>query len=346
MHRIDDTLVLTERQNRILRAVIEEYIATAQPVSSSFIADMADIRASSATIRNEMGRLEEVGLLLQPHTSAGRIPTDLGYRYYVDHLLTEYRLQRDLHPQQAQQRDAGIEATCRLLGQLTKYTTLALVSGWQEYRLQQIEVAPVGDDQLLVVIVTDNHQVLHSLSTVPDRPGPAQLRQLNDLLNEEFNGKPLTELSEEALRRAVTKLPHLPNTFFRNAPEYVRRGLSETHAESKMHVEGATYIFEQQDFAEVPKLRALMEALQEESVFEQLFMQSTTGEIMLSIGTENPHPGLGDCALVFTSYPVSEHVTGRVGVLGPKRMPYRQIIRIVDAVVHNLDQRFGANPNE
>lgn len=341
MNRTEDTLLLTERQNIILRAVIEEYIATAQPVSSSLIAELANIYASSATIRNEMGRLEDMGLLLQPHTSAGRIPTDLGYRYYVNHLLTEYHLQRRQQTAPQPPRDSGIESTCRLLGQLTKYTTLALVSGWQEYRLQQIELAPVGDDQLLVVIVTDNHQVLHSLTTVPDRPMPAQLRRLNDLLNEEFDGKALSELTEEALRHAVTKLPHSSSSFFDYAPDYVRRGLAETHPEAKMYVEGATYIFEQEDFAEVPKLRALMEALQEESVFEQLFMRSISGEISLSIGTENPHPGLGDCALVFTSYQLSENITGSVGVLGPKRMPYRNIISIVDAVVNNLDQRLG-----
>ena len=341
MSHTEDALLLTERQNNILRAVIEEYIATAQPVSSSLIAEQSNMSSSSATIRNEMGRLEEMGLLLQPHTSAGRIPTDLGYRYYVNHLLNEYHTQRRKQTTHQPPRDPGVESTCRLLGQLTKYTTLALVSGWQEHRLQHIELAPVGDDQLLVVIVTDNHQVLHSLTTVPDRPIPAQLRRLNGLLNEEFGGKALSELTEEALRRAVTKLPHSSNSFYDYAPTYVRRGLAETQPEARMHVEGATYIFEQEDFAEVPKLRALMEALQEESVFEQLFMRSISGEISLSIGTENPHPGLGNCALVFTSYQLSEHITGRVGVLGPKRMPYRNIISIVDAVVHNLDQRLG-----
>ena len=237
-------------------------------------------------------------------------------------------------------RDAGVEATCKLLGELTKYTALALVSGWQEHRLQHVEIAPVGDDQLLVLLVTDNHQVLHSLTSVAERPQPARLRQLNDLLNSEFAGKPLAELTEDALQLAVTKLPHASGDWLDFAPELVRRGLAKSPADAHVHVEGATYIFEQQDLTNLPRLRALMEALQEESVFAQLFERAVPGEVMLSIGTENPHPGLEDCAVVFTSYYLSEHTTGRVGVLGPKRMHYRNVIATVNSVVKNLDKRF------
>lgn len=335
----DHTLVLTERQEAILQALIEDYIATAQPVSSSILAERPEIRTSSATVRNEMARLEELGLLYQPHTSAGRIPTDLGYRYYVDHIVKPGQLpEQNLH---VIPRDPGIEATCRLLGDLTRYTTLALVPGWQEHRLQHIELATVGHDQLLVMLVTDDQQVLHSLSTIPELPNPARLRQLNDLLNSEFKGKCLSELTDDALARAMEKLPHAPNDLARHAPELVRRGLSQERATPRIHLEGTTHIFEQQEFADLPKLRALMEALHEESVFERLFTSTRAGEIKVSIGAENPHPGLEDCALVFTSYHITEHATGRVGILGPKRMKYRQVIGTMTAVVNNLDKRMG-----
>lgn len=347
MSRFDETVVLTERQTAILRAVVEEYIATAQPVSSSTIADRPRIMASSATVRNEMARLEELGLLLQPHTSAGRIPTDLGYRYYVDHLLTVYQLERDHVPAlSSSPRDPGIEATCKLLGELTRFTALALVAEWQEHRLEHIELAPVGSDQLLVMLVTDNRQVMHSLTTVHDRPDTVRLRQLNDLLNREFAGTPLTGLTEDAVRRAVEKLHRAPDDFMRQAPELLRRGLENSYPETRVHLEGTTHIFEQQDFADLPKLRALMEALHEESVFERLFMRATPGEITVSIGAENPHPGLEDCAVVFTSYQLSTHTSGRVGVLGPKRMPYRSVIHILDAVVGNLDRRLTPPPGD
>lgn len=339
MSRLDDTLILTERQTAILRAVVEVYIATAQPISSGAIASRTDIHASPATVRNEMARLEEVGLLLQPHTSAGRIPTDLGYRYYVDHLLTELQMQRQGAPAPSTAHDPGVEATCKLLGQLTKYTVLALVSGWQEQRLHHIELATVADNQLIVMLVTDNRQVLHSLATVPDRPSPARLRQLNDLLNQDFVGKPLADLTEEAIAKVVAKLPHITSDFYRQTPGLVRRGLESTPQDTRVYVEGTTYIFEQQDFSDIPKLRALMEALQEESIFERLFARSVDGEIAVSIGAENPHPGLEDCAIVFTSYATSEYSTGRVGVLGPKRMQYRSVIRSIDSVVNHLDKQ-------
>ncbi|MHB9134262.1 MAG: heat-inducible transcriptional repressor HrcA [Armatimonadota bacterium] len=337
MGRLEETIILSERQIAILQAVVEEYITTAQPISSSAIADRPDIQASPATVRNEMAHLEELGLLLQPHTSAGRIPADLGYRYYVNHLLTRYQFLRAAPALAPVPRDPGVVATCKVLGELTRYTALALVPGWETHRLQHIELAPVGEEQLLVMLVTDNRQVLHSLTTVENRPSPSRLRQLNDLLNKEFADKPLAELSEEALTTAVAKLPHSPDDFIRHAPELVRSGLAQESAVTRIYVEGTSHIFEQREFADMPKLRALMEALHEESVFEQLFARTLPGEVQVSIGAENPHPGLEDCAIVFTSYQISPHATGRVGILGPKRMPYRSIIQTMNAVVHNLD---------
>ena len=339
------TMVLTARQLTVLRALVEEYVRSAQPVSSTAIADFPGIQASPATVRNEMAHLEELGLLYQPHTSAGRVPTDLGYRCFVNHLMTEYRQQQG-PPQVIPRLDPGVEATCRLLGELTRYTALALVPGWHEQRLRHIELAPVGDDQLLVMLVTDDHQVLHSLSTVQLRPDPSRLRQLNDLLNIEFGGKLLSELTDEAVVTAINKLtPRGVGEFFRQTPELVRRGLPAERSGARMYVEGTTHIFEQLEFAEMPKLRALMEALHEESLFESLFANSQPGEIKVSIGTENPHAGLEDCAVVFTSYEITEHATGRIGVLGPKRMQYRQVIGAVDAVVQNLDRRFKQKPS-
>jgi heat-inducible transcriptional repressor len=332
-------LVLSERQLAILEALVEEYVATAQPVSSGAIVERLALHASSATIRNEMAHLEEHGLLLQPHTSAGRIPTDLGYRVFVDHLLTNYRRLREQPEPMTRPADPGVAATCRLLGELTRYTALALVPEWQQYRLRHIELAPVGQDQLLVVLVTDNQQVLHSLSAIKERPALARLHQLNNLLNDEFGGHFLYELTPEALTAAVAKLPHVPDEFARQAPELVHRGLVQDPTAPRMHVEGTTHIFEQHEFASMPKLRALMDALQEASVFETLFTQSQPGELRVSIGAENPHAGLEDCAIVFTSYQITPNTTGRIGVLGPKRMKYRQVIRAVDVVVHSLNER-------
>ena len=211
--RIEDNYSLTDRQLSILQGLIEEYITTAQPVGSLSLTDHPDIRASSATIRNEMVRLEEMGLLLQPHTSAGRIPTDLGYRVYVQHLIMRQHRQRQRMALTFGPQDPGIEATCRLLGELTKYTALAMLPGWEFRRLQHIELAPVGSDQLLVMLITDDQQVLHSLSTVTERPEPARLRQVNDVLNEHFLGKQLTELTAEAVALAMEHLPHPPANF-------------------------------------------------------------------------------------------------------------------------------------
>jgi heat-inducible transcriptional repressor len=330
----DDKLQLTDRQRAILQAVIEEYVQTAVPVGSSSIADRPDINASPATIRHEMSRLEELGILLQPHTSAGRVPTDLGYRYYVNNILSQYRTGYSSHTQ----HEPGVEATCRLLGELTRYTALAMIPGAQEYRLQHIELAPVGDDQLLIVLVTSDRQVLHSLTNVTDRPDAARLRQLNDLLNQEFMNKLLVEITEETLAAAMVKLPHANDAFYRKAPDILNRSMKQNQSAGRVHLEGTTHLFEQQDFADMPRLRALMEALNEESVFESLFSRIQPGEIQVSIGAENQHSGLEECSIVFTSYSINDGAgIGRVGILGPKRMPYLRVINTINAVVHNVE---------
>ncbi|MEI6521157.1 MAG: heat-inducible transcriptional repressor HrcA [bacterium] len=332
----DDKLQLTDRQRAILQAVIEEYVQTAVPVGSSSIADRPDIHASSATVRHEMSLLEELGILLQPHTSAGRVPTDLGYRYYVNNILSQYRTDKSQLNQQM--REPGVEATCRLLGELTRYTALAMIPGAQEYRLQHIELAPVSDDQLLIVLVTSDRQVLHSLTTVTDRPDPARLRQLNDLLNQEFMNKLLVEITEEALTNAMLKLPNVNAAFYRSAPDLLTRSMKQNQPTGRMHLEGTTHLFEQQDFADMPRLRALMEVLNEESVFETLFNRIQPGEIQVSIGTENPHIGLEECSIVFTSYSINDgDGIGRVGILGPKRMPYQRVINTINTVVHKVE---------
>ncbi len=336
MAQLDDKLQLTDRQRAILQAVIEEYVQTAVPVGSSSIADRPDIHASSATIRHEMSHLEELGILLQPHTSAGRVPTDLGYRYYVNNILSQYHAEKAQLSQQM--REPGVEATCRLLGELTRYTTLAMIPGAQEYRLKHIELAPVGDGQLLIVLVTNDSQVLHSLTNVTDRPDPARLRQLNDLLNQEFANQLLVDITEEALSTAIVKLPNANAAFYRTAPDLLTRSMKQSNPVGRMHLEGTTHLFEQQDFTDMPRLRALMEVLNEESVFESLFNRIQPGEIQVSIGTENPHSGLEECSIVFTSYSLNGGAsTGRVGILGPKRMPYQRVINTISAVVHNVE---------
>lgn len=339
MGQFDDTLTLTRRQQAILKAAVEAFIADPQPVSSAALATHPDIRSSSATVRNEMAFLEEAGLLFQPHTSAGRIPTDRAYRCYVDAVIGDYQRRRRAPAPIPPQRDPGLLATCKLLGDLTRYAALAVVPGWQEHRLRHIELAPVGDDQLLVMLVTMDREVMHSLTTVSHRPGAARLRQLNNLLNTEFRGRLLSELSQEALARVVAALPHMADDFISHTPELVRRGLERDAAAPRVHVEGTAHLFEQLGSLDMPKLRALMAALHEESVFEQLFSRTKPGEIQVSIGAENPHPGLEECAIVFTAYRVAEGGTAGLGIVGPKRMAYRKIMRTIDAVVDNLNTR-------
>jgi len=333
---MDSPIILTERQQLILQAAIEEFIATGAPVSSSNITEKYMISASSATVRNEMSRLEECGLLCQPHTSAGRIPTDEGYKYYSNQLLNTYLKKMSKIPQ-PKVDSSDIRQVTKLLGDLTHYAAFSVVTEKGPKILEHIELSNVGKNQILVVIITTDGDVMHSLSKVSFSLDHTKLKQISNLLNETFYNRIISNITSDEIATALRTLPALGEKFFLEAPTLLASGLTNEDAKPKVYMEGTQNLFQQTDFDDVTSLKHIMQALNEDTIFDSFFKEASVGSITFSIGGENEHKGLSNCAIVFTSYNISENAIGNVGVLGPKRMEYKKVINHFASFLNNLD---------
>ena len=336
---MDLTVILTDRQKLILQATIEEFIATVAPVSSSHITEKYDIAASSATVRNEMAALEEYGLLCQPHTSAGRIPTDEGYRFYSNQLLDTYLDKMSKIPKTPKVDSSDIKQVTKLLGELTHYAAFSVVTEQGPKILEHIELSNIGRNQILVVIITKDGDVLHSLSKVPFTLDHTKLKKISNLLNETFFNRVISSITSEEISFILHKMPSLTDKFIAEAPFLLASGFNSSETDKpKVYMEGTHNLFEQTDFSDINGLKHLMQALNEDSIFDSFFEKSNIGSITFSIGGDNSHMGLSNCAIVFTSYKISNNAVGNVGVLGPKRMEYKKVINHLAGFLNEMEK--------
>jgi heat-inducible transcriptional repressor len=333
---------LDERKCRVLAAVVGAYTATAEPVSSDAVSERIG-GVSSATVRNDMASLEDLGYLDHPHTSAGRVPTDTGYRYYVDHLMPRRR------PTSAERRSVTevlsghqhiepiLEATCQLLSRLTHQAGVTLAPDAQEDTLRHIQMAPVNGRHLLVVAVASSGRAQHALAALPSRIGAPLCRRLSQTLNQRLAGRPLRRITREEVASAIAaaRIQHA-----RAAIEAIYGALADI-AQDRMYVGGAAHILEQHEFADVAKARQLMHLLEAQTPLRRILASLPQGEVSITIGAESPDPGLAECGLVAAAYEVGERAAGAVAIVGPRRMRYDRAAAVVRLVAGTLGQALG-----
>lgn len=329
---------LDERKRRVLAAVVDSHTATAEPVSSSLVAERIG-GVSSATVRNEMSFLEELGYLHHPHTSAGRVPTDAGYRYYVDHLMPHRQ------PTSAERRrvseafsghqhvDPILEATCQLLSRLTHQAGVTLAPDAQEDTLRHIEMAPVNGRHLLVVAVASSGRTQHALAALPERITAALCRRLTQALNQRLAGQPLTGISREDVAAAIAAVRM--QRAARPTTDAVYGAVCEI-AEERLYIGGTSRILEQQEFADSTKARRVIHVLEAQVPLRRVLARLPRDEVAVTIGQESPHPALAECSLVAASYAVGERTMGAVAVIGAKRMRYDRAVAAVSLVARAL----------
>ena len=330
----------TPGERETLAAVVEEHVRTGEAAGSQAVSHRVAKPVSSATIRNRMAALESKGLLSHPHTSAGRVPTDAGYRYYVDELLpasppdpqvvrtvaASLQSQQDLEP--------ALQLTCRLLAELTKQASLASPPDWQEERLQYVEVRDVSRHQVLLVVIGSSGRISHSVVTMSAAPDRVTLRVFSRRLNEHFHGAKLSTITAEALMGVAQGLTAGPE-FCRQAAEVLR---SPGGASRSFLLDGASNMLAYQEFQDTPRLQALMALLEQDHPLADLLGRATTERVTLLIGVESAQPALEDCALVCRAYRLADGTTGTVAVLGPKRMRYDLAIANLNLVVDFLNR--------
>ncbi|HEX5322635.1 MAG TPA: heat-inducible transcriptional repressor HrcA [Capsulimonadaceae bacterium] len=346
---------IDERKQKILQAVVWSYVETAEPVGSEVLAQRyASWGVKSATIRNELAGLAEQGYLRQPHTSAGRIPSDLGYRFHVDHLLVERELdpqtlwatRQDLEAERQETLERILRQTCSLLTRLTHYTSVATPPRPTDVTLRQVFAAPAGHDTLLIVALlstgdTEN-RLLSGQAASLALDNPSALTTALNALNAEWSGNSLDALraAAEVAIAAPADLVGVPEvSLYMALAESVRHVVIAAANEERVVIEGEREILRQPEFQDVAKLEGMLDALQTRARVFELFSTSSHGsEATVVIGYENPVEAMRECSVVTAPYYIGTRERGTLGVVGPTRMDYDHTLPVVSIMARNLSE--------
>jgi heat-inducible transcriptional repressor len=336
---------LSERKRQILKAVVIDYIKTAEPVGSRTVARSYRMGLSSATIRNEMADLEELGFLIQPHTSAGRIPSQRGYRYYVDHLMGQDDLSSDdeealtssLSTEKMREIEQIIVNSAKVLSAATNQTSLIMGPQFKKSAFHQMRILPLDESRGLVVLITDTGFIKNKVIDMKYHLSQAELQQIVTYLNQKLYGLTIdqvtTSLINELKRDLFRRLEILEQAFI-----LLEESLKE-EKQIRVFLGGTTNILNQPEFKDVDKIRRMLNLFEQERLlFKILEETSCDDDITIKIGAENEYEDIQECTLITGSYKIHDKTLGTVGVLGPTRMDYSRVISIMRRLVDHLNQ--------
>ena len=341
---------LSERKKQILRAVVENYIQTAEPVGSKAIVVSAGLKVSSATIRNEMAELETLGYLEQPHTSAGRIPSPKGYRLYVNELMEEHRLTM----QEAQKINEALNLKIRemdqvmteagkIISQLTKYPTFSLTKGTRKATIARYDLLMVEESAFIAVLMTDGQMVKNKLFRLPTPLSETQLQLLGTLLNTSFTGLTLEELGPE-LARVASHAGGEAYGLISLVVSFAMEVLDDLE-HSSIHTAGASQLLNHPEYQDVDKAHKLLTYLSDDPNLAHLtapMMNEGKDEgPKVFIGPENVAEELKDTSVVLASYDIGDGMKGVIGVVGPTRMDYAKVTAKLSYLADNLGKLFN-----
>ncbi len=336
--------MLTERQLLVLHAIVDDYVRSAEPVGSRSISKREAIPYSPATIRNEMADLEELGFLEKPHSSAGRVPSQQGYRYYVDHLLSPHRLTvaeraglSRLTTARLQAMEEVFQESARILSEMTSYVSIVLGPESINERLRHIQIIPMSNQKAVVILVSENGHVENRLVQVDENVTPSDLERTVNLLNERLVGTPLSSLQ----RKLNTELAQLFKAHINNY-EHILHMLQQSMVPAsgeKLFFSGKTNLMEQPEFQDVEKMRLLYKTLEEENLLQKWLRAQQTDGLHVSIGQENELEAFESCSVITASYAIDGRHVGTLGVIGPTRMEYKRMIKVVDSLSKDLTKR-------
>jgi heat-inducible transcriptional repressor len=333
--------VLSERTRRVLASLVRDYIDSGEPVASATLSRRAGLGVSSATIRNVLAQLEDMGYVRQPHTSAGRVPTDLGYRYYVDMLLEARRDTRDQVSVQARLReqagdaplfDRVLSTASHVLFEVSHHVGFAIAPSDEQAIFQRIDFVPLSQSRVLVVMVARGDRVSQKVVDTGEPIAPSALTQAANYLNSEFAGRPLAEVRQAVLAR-IEEERTLYDQLLAVALRLARTTLDGIGTTATVFIDGASTLADGADDAQsvsMTTLRTLLRMVEEKQRLVQLLDAYLDGPgLAVVIGTEHTDPDLRACSVVVASYRDGAR-RGAVGVIGPTRMQYSRAINVVD----------------
>ncbi len=334
---------LGERKEKILNAIIRNYLETGEPVGSRTISKMSEIDLSPATVRNEMSDLEELGYIFQPHTSSGRIPTDKGYRFYVDHMMEikdrEVTEMKDLMIEKTEKMEQILKQVVKVLASNTQYATMISAPNFQKNRLKFIQLSAVDENQILSVVVMEGNIVKNKIIPVDEPLDNETMLKLNMLLNTNLNGLTAAEIN----LGLITRLKEQAGIHEEIIAQVINTVAETIHEDDDLEIytSGATNIFKYPELSDSRRACELISAFEEKDDLVSLINDvQTDGEtgIQVYIGDESPLASMKDCSVVTATYELGEGVKGTIGIIGPKRMDYENVVDNLKNLKGQLDK--------
>ncbi len=340
---------LSDRKMKILHAVIQNYLETGEPVGSRTISKYTDLNLSSATIRNEMADLEELGYIMQPHTSAGRIPSDKGYRLYVDMLMEEK--EQELGEMQEQLLDKAdrmeqlLKQAAKVLASNTNYATMVSTPMNNANKIKFIQLSMVDADQVIAVIVLGGNVIKNKLIPVGEELSNENLLKLNMLLNTTLNGMSIEEINLGLIAR-LKEQAGIHSSVISNVLDAVADAI-QIEEDMQIYTSGATNIFKYPELSDNQSAQEIINAFEEKQQLTELVTQTLAKEdntgIQVYIGDETPVRTMKDCSVVTATYELGDGMKGTIGIIGPKRMDYEHVLKSMKRLQNELDQMFHKN---
>lgn len=333
--------MITNRQKEILKVIVEEYIKTAKPVSSNHICKK--LKCSSATIRNEMVRLEELNLLEKNHFASGRIPSEDGYKYYVENLMTPknmtgedmLKLQTIFRNNSLDLNDT-IKKSIEIISEITNYTAIVLGATSKTNRLKKVEVVPLDENKILSIVITDKGVVQHKILFLPSTVSNEEVRKTVELINKLVVGTPINEVSEKLeyevkpiIKEYVNQYEILYNTFYDAFHEF-------TDAKADVHFGGRTNMLKQPEFSNIDKVKEILGKFDDVNSIEK--MKEEDNGINIYVGSETELTD--DVSVIKTKYSIDGE-EGTIAIIGPKRMEYGRVVALLDYIKNNLGGDHG-----
>lgn len=348
---------LDGRKRTILTAIIQTYLETGEPVGSRTISKYTNLNLSSATIRNEMSDLEEMGYILQPHTSAGRIPSDKGYRLYVDELIKtkdqEVADIKDMMIQKTDKLEKMLKQVVKVLASNTNYAALMTGPVYHQTRLKFIQLTRVSEHQLLAVIVAEGNMVKNQIIEVLEPVTDEELLKLNLLLNTQMNGKTIGEINLDMIT-LMKQQAGIHRQVISSVVDAVAEAIQGDKEDMPVYTSGATNIFKYPELADSSKASELISILEDKQELAEMIMDNISSEaggentgIQVYIGGESPMNNMRDCSVVTATYELGQGMRGTIGIVGPKRMDYANVVDNLKTLQSQLDRIFkNKNPQD
>ena len=344
--RLGENMVLDDRKIRILHAIIQNYLETGEPVGSRTISKYTDLNLSSATIRNEMADLEEMGYIVQPHTSAGRIPSDLGYRLYVDSMMEEKDREieelKEVIIQKEEKVDKVLKNVAKLLANNTNYATVVSAPAVNTNKIKFLQLSRIDEGQLLVVVVAEGNVIKNNVISITKAIDDEMLLKLNLLFNTNLCGKTIEEINLpmiSALKQQAGSYSDIVAEVMDSMVENLK-----VDDELQIYTSGTTNIFKYPELSDHSKASDIIHTFEEKKQLSQLVQDALEEEtetgIQVYIGDETPIQTMKDCSIVTATYDLGEGLRGTIGIVGPKRMDYDRVVGALKNITHQLDDLY------